>query len=409
MNKTILLCGNGMSGEAIKDIKEWGYTVALISEFPNEVGVSDADYFIEANTKNPKTAVEAADFLSAQGVSFDGVISLCWDCASSVAHIAQKYGLFSVSIETAEKASRKDVRSAAFEAAAVPAPKYKIVNSWRELNENIGGFQYPLILKPVDLSSSKGVVLVETVNDLERAFHYAKSFSTSQEIVINEYLSGTEHSTEGLMIDGVFHLTAISDRDFKYADCKPYFVEIGDTMPTILNEEKQKELSDVTRKAALSLGIINGIVKGDLIYCEGKGAFVFEIAARLGGPRFGTEMVPLSNGTNILRAAIQQALGEEINIELLRAQYHKGMVNRSLFPEPGKIVSISGFETLEDLPGFYDFKWWGNPLSPGEIIKKYENTCGNVGYFIATGATRDEALFNANRIEANIKIETQPV
>ena len=406
MTKTLLICGNGMSGEVIKDIKLWGYKVALISEFPHEIGVSDADFFYEANTKSCQSALAAADKLYETGVKFDGVISLCWDCASSVATIAEKYNLISVSVETAEKASKKDIRSAAFEAGNVPAPKFRIVSSYEELEDNIKFFNFPLILKPVDLSSSKGVILVDKPEELRCAYDYAKSFSTSPEIVMNEYLMGSEHSTEGLMIDGKFYITAISDRSFKYDDCKPYFVEIGDVMPTILDQAKQDSLCDATEKAALSLGIVNGIAKGDLIYCEGRGAFVFEIAARLGGPRFGTEMVPLSNGTNILRAAIQQAMGEKIDTNLLKNKYAKGMVNRSLFPKAGVIKSISGIDQLKNMAGFYDFKWWGVPLKPGDTIKPYENTCGNVGYFIAVGETREDAILNADLIEASIKFET---
>jgi hypothetical protein len=62
--KTILLCGNGLSGEVIATIKSWGYRVALISEFPLDVGTSDADFFIEANSKDPAAALCAARMAS---------------------------------------------------------------------------------------------------------------------------------------------------------------------------------------------------------------------------------------------------------------------------------------------------------------------------------------------------------
>jgi len=61
MTKTLLICGNGMIGEVIKDIKLWCYKVAPISEFPHEIGVSEADFFYEANTRSCKSALAAAD------------------------------------------------------------------------------------------------------------------------------------------------------------------------------------------------------------------------------------------------------------------------------------------------------------------------------------------------------------
>ena len=179
-------------------------------------------------------------------------------------------------------------------------------------------------------------------------------------------------------------------------------------MPTLLSDVEVQYFSDVTEKAALALGIIDGVAKGDLIYTDKKEVKVFEIAPRLGGPRFGTEMIPLSNGTNILRAAIQQALGENINLDYLKPKFNKGMVNRSIFPKPGEIKNINGLDKIHDLPGYYDFKWWGvKPLNVGDVIKKPENTSGGVGYIITPGVNRKEAIENADRIEKFIIIETE--
>lgn len=72
--KTILLCANGLSGEVIPTIKSWGCRVALISEFPFDVGTSDADAFIEANSKDPKAALYApkAFFKAIRPICFRG-------------------------------------------------------------------------------------------------------------------------------------------------------------------------------------------------------------------------------------------------------------------------------------------------------------------------------------------------
>lgn len=61
MKKTILLCGNGLSGDIISTIKSWGYNVLLISEFPDDRGVEYADGYIEANSKSVNDSIVAAD------------------------------------------------------------------------------------------------------------------------------------------------------------------------------------------------------------------------------------------------------------------------------------------------------------------------------------------------------------
>lgn len=404
--KNILFCGNGLSCEIIKTLKN-DYHVFMISEFDTDHGIEYVDKLVKANSKDPEESLKVAIDLYNQGFIFDAVLSLCWDCSQSVAKIAEHFNLFSVPYETTIKASVKSVRSQIFKENNVPSPRYETCNTYNDFLKKVDVLGLPIVLKPINLSSSKGVILVSDKSELEKAYSYSKSFSNNEDLIINEYVEGTEYSTEGLMIKDKFFLTGISERVFRYKEFAPFFVEVGDIMPVTLSEHEIDLFAKVTERAALSLGINNGVVKGDLIYTKFKEIKVFEITPRLGGPRFGTEMVPLSNGTNILRAAIQQALGENINQEYLSAKFTKGMVNRSVFPKRGRIVKIDGLEEIKKMPGYYDFKWWHVNQNIGDIIGSPENMCGGVGYIIATGDNRDEAIMNADKIENRIAIITE--
>lgn len=407
MTKTILFCGNGLSGEIIRAVRDWGYNVCLITEFPHDTGLEYCNKVIEAPSKDTPSALAAAKALYQEGFVFQGVMSLCWDTAESVAAIAEHFSLPGISSASARLATDKALRAKAFEKHGVPAPRFELCSSLTELEKAARQINYPLVLKPLSLSSGKGVILVRNEKELLDGYHYVKRFESGNHIIVNEYIRGSEHSTEGLMIDGRLYLTAISDRVFRYKEYEPHFVESGDIMPTALDDALQETLTLITQKAALSLGIHTGVVKGDIIISDSGDVRVIELAARPGGPRFGTEMVPLSNGTCILKAAIQQALGEAPDISLLMPKFSKGMVNRSLFPGPGIISQISGLEKIKTSAGFYDFKWWGSELTAGDVIHPCENGCGNVAYFIATGETRDDAIANANNIEAGVVIITR--
>lgn len=407
MTKTILFCGNGLSGEIIREVKDWGYNVCLITEFPHDTGLEYCNKVTEANSKDSASALAAAKALSREGFVFHGVMSLCWDSAESVAAIAEHFNLSGISPAAARLATDKALRSEAFENHGVMAPRYEICSTLKELENVVKEIHYPLVLKPSGLSSGKGVILIRNEHELADGYDYVKRFESGKSLIVNEYICGSEHSTEGLMVDGKLYLTAISDRIFKYKEFEPHFVEAGDIMPTLLNDDLQENLKLITEKAALSLGIKSGVVKGDIIISDSGKVYVLELAARLGGPRFGTEMVPLSNGTCILKAAIQQSMGEPIDLSLLMPKFNKGMVNRSLFPPPGVIRKISGLDTIKTRAGYYDFKWWGPEIRVGDTIMACENGCGNVAYFIASGETRDKAIFNADQIEAEVVIDTQ--
>lgn len=403
----ILFCGNGRSCEIVRSLKDT-YDVFMISDFEYDIGIEYVDKLVVGESKYPEEALKAAIGLQKQGFHFDAVLSLCMDSGMSVSRIAEYFGLISIPFEVARRASIKSLRSKVFEDHGIPAPKYRFCERYEDLVKKVEEVGLPVVLKPVDLSSSKGVVLVGEMSKLEESYSHCTSLSKSKGVVINEYVQGIEYSTEGLMIGSRYHLTGISERVFNYGKYKPLFVETGDIMPTLLSDDEIKRFADITEGAALALGITDGVTKGDLIYTDEKEVKVFEIAPRLGGPRFGTEMIPLSNGTNILRAAIQQALGEDIDLEYLKPKFNRGMVNRSIFPKPGRINNVSGIDEVRNLPGYYDFKWCkARPLAIGDTVSIPISTLDGAGYIIASGANREEAIDNADRIEKSIIIETE--
>jgi biotin carboxylase len=150
-----------------------------------------------------------------------------------------------------------------------------------------------------------------------------------------------------------------------------------------------------------ALGIELGVAKFDLLISD-DAVYVLEVTPRLGGPRFGTEMVPLSNGTNVLRAAIQQAMGEEIDMGLLRPKFERGMASFTIFAaDSGRIESIEGLERASSIDGFYDFKWWraGGYHLGSRVTKNMK-----LGYYIVSAETRSEVLDRAREAEETIRI-----
>jgi len=405
--RRILFCGNGNSAEILKELKDI-YEIYVIDIFKNDRGLEAADKFIRANPFDPESVLQAAHRLYESGYKFEAVLSLCVDTAMSVSRIAEYYNLFSIPFDVARQSTIKSIRSNLFSKHNIASPKYAVCNTYSELREKVYEFGLPVVLKPVNLFASKGVILVESYGELEGAYKYCSSAAGDSTIIVNEYLKGIEFSTEGLMVDGRLYLTAVSERVFNYQKYKPYFVEVGDIMPTLLSDDEVGKIKKLTEEATLALDITNGVVKGDIIYTDDKQFYVLEITPRLGGPRFGTEMVPLSNGTNILKAAIQQALKEGINYDYLKPKTKNGMVNRTIFPSEGKITKIDGLDKIHSFPGFYDFKWWrSEPYREGEKVKSPTNMSEGLGYIIVTGKDRTEAIENADRIEKTIQIEIE--
>lgn len=404
MKKTILFCGNGQSEKILPKVKTWGYDILLITDEEIEPGIIDSERVIVARTMDPDAALNAAKLFVKNGYVFHGVISLCWDCPISVAVIAHHFGLFGITVEVAKRSTYKNQRIEALERAGIRVPKHVCVKMSEALHHLGQNVEYPVVVKPVDLSGSTGVTYVESQECLRPAIdslRKAALLSKFDLVLVEQFIDGQEISAEGLFVNGEFYLTGVSERVFD-KNMRPDFVEVGDVMPTLLEQKTLGEIYSVCNDSAAALGIKDGIVKYDLIIFDNK-VYVFEVTPRLGGPRFGTEMIPLSNGTNILRAAIQQAVGDAIDTSLLLPKSEKGMVAFTIFSKTdGIIKNISGIEDLTRVDGFYDFSWWRRQgFCEGDKVKKNRK----LGYYIVSANSRNEALKRAKDVEALIDVE----
>ncbi|WP_312451188.1 ATP-grasp domain-containing protein [Stutzerimonas nitrititolerans] len=403
INKTILICGNGRSGESLEQIRKWGYKTCLISEFNDDRGLENVDAFVKANTLDPAQALAAARGLSQQGWVFDGIISLCWDCPISVATIAAEYGLRAISVEVATAATHKDKRIAILREAGVQVPCSDLFVGHEK---SIAQFPLPAVTKPLDLSGSVGVHLARNYEELLAAVRKTAEFlalsGRKDTIQLEAYVSGTEYSVEGLVANGAFHLTGLSERVF-LPEYLPRFVERGDIIPTDIGLETIARIQKLCLQSIEALRIDMGAVKFDLKIDEDDNIFVFEVTPRLGGPRFGTEMVPLANGTCILRALIAQACGQPISLSDLTPSKNEAVVAFNVFPSrSGRVTSVEGLTAALRQVGVYDFKWAkAGGLKPGDRVSLGHS----YGYYIVCGKTRTEALERATLFETNLRIE----
>jgi len=186
----------------------------------------------------------------------------------------------------------------------------------------------------------------------------------------------------------------------KYA---PSIIENGGDLPSHLNSEIQKSVTELLGKAASSMGITNGVIKGDIVIHKGKPC-VIELAARLSGGYFCTHEIPLNTGVNFVKQAILMSLGEKIDIADLTPRFQKHVSQRYIFPEPGKVISITGEKDVMKRKGIALCEV---RVSIGDVIGEINCHPARAGVIIATGNTREEAMERAVNAVKDIKIETE--
>ena len=404
MSKTLLIVSGGIeAADAAKRAKEMGLYVVVSDRDPHAPGFEYADSCIIADVYSPDETAAAAQRYARKLRRIDGVICVAADAPMTVAAVNKRLGLAGISEESARLACDKLAMKERFLAAGVPIPWFSAVSTPQALQRIAIERGRNLVIKPVDSRGSRGVQRVEQVEDLTKAFYFAQEHSPADRVMVEQYLSGPQVSTESIVVDGKCYTPGFSDRNYEYLErYAPFFIENGGDLPSHLPGDIQQRVKDVVARAAAALGIVNGTVKGDIVVHKGE-PHVIELAARLSGGFFCTREIPLNTGVDFIGAAIKVALGEPVNADELEPKQSNAVIQRYAFPSPGKVIKVTGAEEARKITGIAEVIV---TAKEGDIIPPAGDKRPSAAMVLATGATREAALEAANDALSHIRIET---
>jgi biotin carboxylase len=399
--KTLLIVSGGI--EAVPGIqlaKEMGLYVVVSDANPNAPGFEYADDSIIASTYDVNETVQKAKQYHETVRQFDGVMCIASDVPLTVAAVANELGLPGIPIASAELAMDKMAMKIKFHEDGVPIPQFIQIDNRDQLKEIIKDWGYPVVIKPVDSRGARGVLRLSKEVDLDWAWAHSKENSPTGRVMVEKYLEGPQVSTESMMIEGVCYTVGFSDRNYEFLEkYAPYIIENGGDLPSFLPKETQYEVKNVVEKAALSMGIKNGIVKGDIVVHDGK-PYVIELAARLSGGYFCTHEIPMNTGVDLVGNAIKMAIGEKINPVDLIPKVNNNICQRYIFPKLGIINKIYGIDKLENNSSI---KYYNLHARAGQKIEAPTAHPSRAGMVITTGDSREDARFNTKTAIETIK------
>ena len=285
----------------------------------------------------------------------------------------------------------------------VSIPKYKELFNIEELKSTIKNWGFPLIIKPVDNRGARGVVRINNETDIDWAWDFARQNSLTKRIMVEEFLEGPQVSTESIIINGNCFTIGFSDRNYELLDeYFPFIIENGGDLPSFLPENIQNDIKNLVSQASNSIGVKNGIVKGDIVVNNEK-PYIIEVATRLSGGYFCSHEIPLNTGVDFLSNAIKIALGELVNENDLSIKENRYVSQRYLFPEAGRVIKkINGINNLKKMEfvKFFDIR-----VKENSIIPETTSHPARAGLVIVTGKSRLEAIHNAECAVKTIEFE----
>ena len=382
--------------DVIEKAKSMGYYVLAVDGNPKAPGFNVADKAICADIVNEEAMLKIA-----RDEHVDGVIHPCSEVSMAVmGRINDELGLSGISREQAICATNKHLMRKAFEKGNAPSPKSILAqdaeDAWNRLQNE---FDTDAILKPSRNSGSRGIAKVSRnmdKGDFIRAYDEALSESRDHSVLIEQFIEGPEFSIEMIVWRGDIHVLTVTDKKTTGA---PHFVELGHNQPSCFSDAEVETLKAAAIAGVRALGVDNCACHAEAKLMNGK-AYLMEVGARLGGDFISTELTHLSTGIDMVAAAIDVALGVEP--DLSAKEEPKGVCIRYFCPKPGKLVSISNTEVLNN-PHVY---LWEIYPKEGDVIPAVTSSLCRSGHVIVTENTPQKAIELAEKLIESVKFET---
>ena len=332
----------------------------------------------------------------------DGLIApgIDWPVAIA-ARIADRLALsHSIDPGTAVLATSKLRQRERFAEAGVRHPRHVVCATVEEAAAAAEGFGYPCVVKAPDRQGQKGLVLARAREQLADAFALALDESRSSVVLVEELVPGREVTVNAFSIGGRFTPLTVTDRIV--AEPPAFGVALAHEWPSSLASEQVGAAVDAARAAAEALGVQDGPSYTQVVVGE-RGAYVVELAARLGGGH-DAELCAAALDVDLNGLALAAALGEAVDDEQLRPVGRAGgACVRFLVPEPGTLEQVAGVEEAEGLEGIL---WVRVYREPGAVLGPLRRGSDRVGAVLAVGASREEAVERAGRAADCVRFVT---
>lgn len=398
--KKIMILGAG-SGQVpfINISHKLGAEVIAVSINGNYPGIKIADKFYDVDTRDKEKILEIAKAEKIDAITTDQTdVSI-----TAVAYVAEKLGLKGIGYERALTYTNKYMMRNAAKAAGVGVPGYFKTDNLEEALEKIKDLTFPLIIKPVDSSGSRGVVKLDNVEMLKEHFETSRSFSLAKDVIIEEFVTGTEYIVDGFAIDGKYINTDLSIKDFFHLPnmCIPQMCMF--TCASVIDDYVEKKVLEANKKLVDYIGLPFGITHAAYIYDPKKDeVFLVEIAARGGGDFISSHLTPKACGIDTNTYMLDYLLNDKvIDVDSLKLS---GKVSgyTSFGLKEGVVKRVEGIDIIKSLKGM------DNPnidiIKPGLKAHALRDNTDKYGPMLFSGETREDCFEIIDKVKECLKI-----
>ncbi len=403
MDKQYILVVGAGSGQV--PLMNWshdhGYAVIAVSPQGDYPGLKIADFVVEEDIRFPDEIIK---HLANVGKNIACVVSDQLDEAMpTVARLSELLNLHGNGYDVALKFQDKYImRKEAEQLGCVAVPRCVRVSECEVIPQAIVGLKFPMMIKPLDRASSRGVYMAKDMSELIAEFPKSRKYSMKG-VIIEEFIKGREWVVEGFTVNGRTQNLIVGHREYfdvpgTFIPCATVFQDADSA-----NSEVEKRLKRINKKLVEGFGLNFGLTHAEYIYNEDDDMiYLVEIAARGGGVCISSDLIPAACGVDSRELYMQAALGNEttdISLSHGAAAYFCFML-----PE-GRVISIEGLNEIHAVPGFLRAEL--DNVKIGMDVSAARDKYSRKGPILVKGATKADCYKVIEEIKRYFKVFVQ--
>ena len=283
MVKVLLIDTNFSSAPIYNYLVKSGCEVFVIGGNPNDFLAKSVKNYINLDYSDIDRTREII-----KKIDIDYIVPGCNDLSYKVCAELNSKGNYAGldTLETTEIINNKNLFREFATQIGLPVPK--VIS--RECVDKI----WPLIIKPVDAYSGRGMSIVKRheQNELQPAIDRAREFSRSKTVIIEEYVEGQLYSHSAFIIDGNVVADFLVE---EHGTANPFVVDTSRVVYDFPHEMLIR-IRDCIALLAKKLNMVDGLVHTQFIK-NGESFWLIEITRRCPGDLY-SQLIELSTGYN---------------------------------------------------------------------------------------------------------------
>lgn len=396
MKKILLLGGSHFQVPSVLKAVEMGYYTITCDYLPDNPGHKYAHEYHNVSTTDKEKILELAARLQV-----DGIVCYASDpSAPTAAYVASRLGLASNPYESVEILSNKDLFRDFLAKNGFNSPKSKGYTDVDEAAKDLFEFNFPVFVKPIDSSGSKGVSMLNSQDDFAKCVEYALSFSRAQRFIVEECIpnNGYQVGGDGFSVNGKLVFRCFNNQHFDAKSINP-FIPIGITYPCMKPAYIQEKIHNEIQRLFDLLGMRSGAYNFEVCVDKNENVHIMEIGARNGG-NLVPQVTKYATGVDMVEYTLRAAMGEDCSALEMRetigfwgnykiSSQYEGILENIFIDEEFKM------NNLVELSMYYN---------KGDEIPSFADTSGILGILISKYDNINEMIAKIENMAKYVKI-----